>query len=271
LPYNTESILRLMADEFDYLYNFDKRIESCALANIIKAKVKKGFILKDGKCAPIDQDAHAKYLTGLFDHISKANTKSYVEEIFDIAGLAYNKERYLLDTPSHTALFPKMKTPVIGLMTGTGPRWAETRMWPEEHWIKLSVELQLKGYSVVLLGGALEHEKNTKIAAKSGAHYFGHFPIKDFVALMNECDLIVTAVTSIMHFAIAFKKKIVLFVNIFPKAEFELYGLGEIVEPPKPCQCYFEPKCSVHQGSSCMKEITVERVMDSVDKLLNQK
>lgn len=268
LPYNTESIIRLLADEFDYIYSLDKRIESCALANIIKAKIKKGFMLKNGKCAPIDSDANQKYLTGLFDDISKTNTKSYVEEIFDIAGLPYNKEKYWLDPPMETNKFPKMKSPVIGLVTGSGQRWVETRNWPEENWIKLITELQSKKYNVILLGGELEHEKNTRIASKSGAHYFGHFPIKEFIALMNTCDLIVTAVTSTMHFAIALEKKIALFVNIFPKAEFELYGLGEIIEPPKQCKCYFKPTCSEYPGSSCMKNITVETVITAIEKLL---
>ena len=196
LAYNTESIMCLIADEFDCVYNFDKRIEACALTKIINSKVKKGFILKNGKCAPIDNDSFSKYHTGLFDDVSKTNTKSYVEEMFDIAGFPYKKEKYWIDKPTNTRFFPKMKKPVIGLVTGSGPRWSETRSWPEEQWIKLAAELQLRGYTVVLLGGEIEHEKNLKIASKSTAHYFGHFVIKEFIELLNKCDLIVTAVTS---------------------------------------------------------------------------
>lgn len=269
LKFSSESMIRLMADEFDYLYNFDKRVDSCSLANLVKAKVKKGFVLKNGKCAPIDVGAQPKYLTGLFDDVSKSNSKNYVEEMFDIAGLKYNREKYWIDAPTDTRRFPKMKKPVIGLTTGSGARWLETRAWPEENWVALATELQLKGYSVVLLGGEFEHEKNLRIAARSGAHYFNHFPLKEFVALIDACDLVVTPITSTMHFAIALEKKIVAFVNIFPRAEFELYGLGEIIEPPKPCQCFFKSKCSVYPGSSCMKDITVGHVVGVVDRVLN--
>ena len=268
LLFSNESVLRLMADEFDYLYNFDKTADCCAVANLVKAKVKKGFMLQHGKCVPIDQDAEGKYFTGLFDDVSKANTKSYVEELFEMAGFVYNKEKYVIDRPQSVGLFPKMKKPVVGFVTGTGQRWSQTRFWPEENWANLATELQLKGCTVVLLGGELEHEKNLRISSKSGAHYFGHFPIKEFIVLVNECDVVVTAVTSTLHFAIALEKKIVLFVNIFNKSEFELYGLGEIIEPPEPCQCYFKSECTVYLGSSCMKDITVNRVIDVVERVL---
>lgn len=227
LYFDNAALIRLLADEFDIIYNFDKRMEACALTNMIKAGMKKGFMLKNGKCAPIDKDAENKYLTGLFDDISKENTKSYVEETFEIAGLPYNREKYWMAKPATTRIFPVMKKPVVGLNTGSSLKWLETRDWPEENWIDLAVQLQLRGYSVVLLGGDLEHEKNLRIAAKSGAHYFGHFLLKEFMALVDACDIVVTAVTSTMHIAIGLEKKLVLFVNIFPKAEFELYGLGK--------------------------------------------
>ncbi len=271
LFFNETSIRRLQADEFDLLINLDKRIDVCALTNLVKAKVKKGFMLKDGKCAPIDDDAYAKYLNGLFDDISQANSKSYVEEMFEIAGLPYNHEKYLIDRPENPYVFPQMKGPVIGLNTGSGVRWLETRTWADEMWIEVAIKLQEKGYSVVMLGGELEHEKNVRIAAKSGAYYFGHFSMKDFVALVDRCDLVVTSVTSAMHIVIGLEKKIVLFVNIFPKAEFDLYDLGIILEPPKKCVCFYKSKCSVYPGSSCMQDITTERVLTAVDALLAQK
>ncbi len=268
LRFNETSIRRLQADTFDLLINLDKRIDVCALTNLISAKVKKGFMLKEGKCAPIDADAHAKYLCGLFDDISQANTKSYVEEMFEIAGLPYSHEKYLLDRPENPFVFPQMKGPVIGLNTGSGVRWLETRTWADEMWIEVATTLQQKGYSVVMLGGELEHEKNMRIAAKSGAYYFGHFPMKDFVALVDKCDLVVTSVTSAMHIVIGLEKRIVLFVNIFPKAEFDLYNLGIILEPPKKCVCFYKSKCSVYPGSSCMQDITTERVLAAIDTLL---
>ena len=39
-------------------------------------------------------------------------------------------------------------------------------------------------------------------------------------------------------------KQLVLMNNIFNPAEFELYGRGEIVSPPQPCKCFFQPRCT---------------------------
>ncbi|GAB6283123.1 MAG: hypothetical protein STSR0008_18790 [Ignavibacterium sp.] len=58
---------------------------------------------------------------------------------------------------------------------------------------------------------------------------------------MNNCDLVVTAVTMGMHLAIGLKKQLILFNNVFNKNEFYLYGRGEILEPD--FDCYYLPTC----------------------------
>ena len=77
---------------------------------------------------------------------------------------------------------------------------------------------------------------------------------------MNQCDVVVTAVSMAMHIALALEKKLVLFVNTFPKAEFELYGLGDIIQPPVECLGCFIQKCD----KLCMELVSVEDVMGKV-------
>ncbi len=267
LPFNLQSILLLHSVNFDIIYNFDKDKEACSLTQQLKAKVKKGFTLKNGKCSPIDKDAVHKFMTGIFDDLNKANTKSYLEEIFEIAGFKFKGEQYILEIPSDSLSWnlPKNKK-IIGLNTGCGGRWT-SRLWPEEYWIKLAKKLKNTGYLPILLGGEQEHQKNIRIAEKSGAKYLGHFPLKDFISEVNQCDLIVTAVTMALHIAIGLNKKIVLFNNIFNKNEFELYGLGEILEPEFECNCFFSPTCE----NNCMQYIRVETVFNTIEKLLKSK
>lgn len=252
--FTLQNVLALQADQFDILYNLDKDREACALANLIKADVKKGFVLKNGRCAPIDKDAVHKYHTGLFDDINKANKKNYVEEIFEICALPYGKERYLFPRPTSSfELDSDIKRPLIGLNTGCGSRWT-TRLWPKKRWIELSKRLFADGYGVILLGGEQEDAVNREIAAESGALYLGYFPMERFVALMDQCDLIVTAVTMGMHISIGLEKKIVLFNNIFNRNEFELYGLGTIIEPEIDCLGCFKQTCD----TDCMEKISVD-------------
>jgi hypothetical protein len=56
------------------------------------------------------------------------------------------------------------------------------------------------------------------------------FFIEAVISLVDECDLLVTAVTRATHIAIGLGKKIVLFNAVFDGNEFELYGLGGILD-----------------------------------------
>jgi heptosyltransferase-2 len=264
LPYTAQSLAVLTATSFDTIYCLDKDKEACALATSLSARSKKGFTLKDGKCVPIDEQANHKYLTGLFDDISKTNTKSYQEEIFEICGFEFSGERYLMpDFEEYQWELPKGKK-VIGLNTGCGGRWT-SRLWPQENWVKLATKLIAAGYLPLLLGGEQEHKKNTEIAQASNALYLGHFSLRKFANEIEQCDLVVTAVTMAMHFTIGLGKKIVLFNNIFNKHEFELYGNGVILEPDFDCSCFYSPVCP----NDCMQYLSVERVFDACRNLLS--
>jgi heptosyltransferase-2 len=265
LPFSPQSLLTLMATHFDIIYNFDKDKEACALVSTLSARVKKGFTLNEGKVVPIDGDAEAKYMTGLFDDVSKENTKSYPEEMFEIAGLTFAGEKYILDAFSDRGYvwkFPRSGN-VVGLNTGCGGRWV-SRLWAEKNWVALARKLKRTGYIPLLLGGEQEDLKNRRIARKSGARYVGHYPLQQFINLVNQCDLVVTAVTMALHIAIGLNKKVVLFNNIFNRHEFELYGLGEILEPGVDCTCYYSPVCP----NNCMQYITVDTVFKTCKKLL---
>jgi heptosyltransferase-2 len=126
-----------------------------------------------------------------------------------------------------------------------------------------------RGQDVPLLGEQ-EHAKNLRIARKSGALYPGHFPLRQFIDLVDQCHLVVTAVTMAMHIAIGLGKKIVLFNNIFNRNEFELYGLGKILEPSTGCTCFFAPECinKDHAPAGCMQHLSPTTVFDTCTSLL---
>lgn len=264
LPFTSQSVATLMSTKFDVLYNLDKDKEACALCGQISADVKKGFTLRDGKCVPIDAAAEHKYLTGIFDDVSKANTKSYQEEIFEICGYEFNREHYIMpEIGEYEWKLPKKKL-IVGLNTGCGGRWT-SRLWPEQYWVALAKKLRKTGCVPLLLGGEQEHVKNLRLKRLSGAAYLGHFPLKQFLSEVSQCDLVVTAVTMGMHFAIGLNKKILLFNNIFNKHEFELYGNGEVLEPDFDCTCFYAPTCP----NNCMQYLTVEKAYDGCARLLN--
>jgi len=99
LPFSLESVVFLLHEEFDIICSLDKDIEAASLANTIKAKVKKGFSIADGAIIPFDQDAEHKWLTGILDDKMKANSRHYVEEMFEICGFQWAGEEYILPQP----------------------------------------------------------------------------------------------------------------------------------------------------------------------------
>jgi len=270
LKFNFDSTLYLREIDFDIAVNLDKDVEACALFKEISANEKYGFTLKNDLPAPVNQLAEHKFLTGIFDNINQQNIKNYLEEIFEICDLDFQGEKYILDPFENFKQEWKIdhSKKVVGLNTGCGGRWT-SRLWPEKYWVELAEKLLSKGYEVIFLGGELEHEKNQRLSKESGGKYFGTFPLKTFINLVNQMDLVITAVTMAMHITLGLDKKIVLFNNIFNKNEFELYGLGEIIEPKKECTCFFSPKCK-NLEYECMNYLYPESVLTLVEKLLPQ-
>lgn len=263
MSFTLENIYYLEQVRFDVLINLDKDLETCALSQRIQAEEKFGFTLKNGVPAPANKLAEHKFLTGIFDDIGQSNVKSYPQEIFEICGYTFKGEKYAIafeEDAFQWSLPPG--APIIGLNTGCGQRWP-TRLWPESHWVELATELRKNSVRVMLLGGIDEHEKNLRIQAASGAMYLGTFPLQQFVSLINQCSLVVTTVTMALHVAIALGKKVVLLNNIFNRHEFELYGLGQILEPPD-CTCYFAQTCE----KGCMEDLKASEVLNTVITLL---
>ena len=119
----------------------------------------------------------------------------------------------------------------------------------------------------MVLGGPAEDEKNKYLSDNSDAYYPGHYSLEEFIAISNQCDLIVTQVSLMMHVAIALRKKLVLMNNIFNAHEFELYNRGEIIEPSSGCECFYGATCV--RDNHCMNDISVHSVSDKVENLLS--
>lgn len=266
LMFNLENLTTLSGIDFDWVINLDKDIYACSLTNQISSKKISGFILKDGKPFPADENAIQKYHTGIFDDISKSNKKSYLEEIFEIIGEKFSGEDYLLDYEDFDFKIDNNGKKIIGLNTGCGARWT-ARLWSEENWTELIKLLQKNGYFPLLLGGEQENERNLRLAETTGAAYLGYFPLKKFISLISKVDLLVTGVTMGLHLGIGLKKQVVLFNNIFNPNEFELYGRGEIIQPEKDCKCYFKGQCD-NMDYFCMDSLYPNNVFEAIKRNL---
>jgi heptosyltransferase-2 len=270
LKFELSSILQLQAREFDLLFNLDKDKEAGALLNTIKAQQKFGYTLRphDGVAWPANELANHKFLTGVFDELSLQNTKPYVQEIFELCGYDFRGEEYVFDTHADKGYTWPQLPPAgrrVGLNTGCGDRWT-TRLWSDEKWIQLIEQLREAGYDPILVGGAAEDERNQRLHAATGALYPGHFPLQQFINLLDHMDAIVTQVTMAMHISIALRKPTVLMNNIFNPYEFDLYGRGQIVQPDRQCVCFYRGTCKL--GTSCMEDLPAKKVFQAVQASL---
>ncbi len=262
-----EAVHAVMHQEFDIAINLDKEIEACSLLADVKAKKKYGFTWKDQHIDVVTPAAKHKLITGLFDNVSKENTKSYLEEIFEICEMKFGGENYLMnvnqDLVKKWSVLKQQASgkKIIGLNTGCGKRWS-TRLWPQDHWVQLIKELQKAGYYPMVLGGTDEDAQNKIYAQSTGAYYPGTFSLEEFIAITANCDLVVSAVSMMMHIAVGLQKPLILFNNIFNRHEFELYGRGTIVEPSSGCDCYYGGTCS--RERCCMNDIPVQQVYKAI-------
>ena len=269
--WSADNVCEVANQEYDIAINLDKDEEACMLLAAVRADKKFGFIWKDNHINIATEKAEHKLITGLFDHISKKNTLNYLEEIFDICHFDFKKEEYMINLNEDLSgkwnnVFRQLSEGkrIIGLNTGCGERW-QTRLWPKKYWVDLIGRLQRKGYFCLLMGGPQEHKMNSYYAKKTGATYLGSFSLEEFISITNSVDIIVTPVSMMMHIALALKKQLMLFHNIFNVHEFELYDRGVIIEPTSGCDCYFGNTCS--RKKSCMYDVSVQDVLTNIVEL----
>ena len=266
LTFSTENLTYLRSLSFDIGINLDKEPEACALLDQLEIEKKFGFGLNQGMPAPINEYAEHKFLTGISDTYSKANTQHYLEEIFAVCNWKYAGEEYVLPEKKNIAIIDSIdhSKPIIGLNTGCGVRWT-SRQWPIDHWKDLARILFDEGLNVIMLGGKSEDEQNRYIAEESGAKYLGFFPFNEFISLVDKCAVIVSTVTMAMHVAIGLKKPLVLLNNIFNPHEFHFFSESMILGPEKECECYYRPTCI--NEISCIADVKADMVFDAINKL----
>ena len=287
LAYNLGSILRLEQEKFDLVLCLDKMDEAAALVTKIKAKEKRGFYMGDkGGLLPLNKGAEYAYRLGLDDELKfKQNKKTYQEVIFEAAGFPYSREGYILNlTPQENDYTNSLRKKygirgkkVVGLNTGCGKVF-DTKKWTIDGFVKLGnlflnpepVEGLNTNPSLLILGGPEETARNKIISQrlKGKAVDTGcHNTLRQFMSIIDLCDVVVTGDTIALHLAIALKKKAIGLFGSTSSNEIDLYGQGEKLVGEAPCSPCYKSVCDKGE-SICMSSITPETVLKSIKKWL---
>ncbi|MBT8392594.1 MAG: glycosyltransferase family 9 protein, partial [Ignavibacteria bacterium] len=208
-----------------------------------------------------------------FDDLKKKNKQTYQEIMYEM--LELNKTKISkpifnlsdVDIKKGNALTKKWKLskkrPTIGLNVGVGTKWP-SKGWTAKRWEELIEILNSKNYNLLLLGG---QDEKTLMARLCRKYQFlintgYNNSLVEFAAIVNLCDIIITADTLALHIGTALNKKIIALFGPTSISEINLFGCGIKITAPDDCKCYYNKSCS--EEVSCMEKITSGMIMNAV-------
>lgn len=268
---------RIKAESYDIVINLDTSKISSAIATCTTAKQKIGFVLnKMGYVEPATAASNVWLEMSAFDQFKKENKKSNQQLMYEILDLSLPVEKPIIilskkekDKISEKNFLKEInpKKSILGLNVGIGTKWP-SKGWPLSRWKELIEKLSTSYYNLLLLGGPeevgaiiqLKKEYNFLIDTGCDNSLF------EFAAIVDLCDLVITADTLALHIATALDKKIIALFGPTSLAEIELYGKGIKLSSPDGCNCYYRKYCS--EEISCMEKITSEMVLRAINSLL---
>lgn len=281
--YGPEAIIRVMVEKFDIVYSLDKHPGASGLATLARADKKTGFVLDSatGNISFSGDSAAYAYRLGLDDELKFGrNTKTYQQMTFEMIGLPWRGQNYILDLPDNMRAVGRSivenlrfvrSGPVIGLVTGAGDIWPMKR-WTVEHFADLADQLVEKlSARVILLGAERDHVRNVEIqtAARIEHPLAPHnMSILEFAGLISACNAIVTGDTAAMHIGLALGVPTVALFGPTSAREVEMYNCGRAVAAPVECSPCYRSSCAV--SPTCMERITVGEVYEAVNALLKK-
>ena len=272
-----DALFRINSEEYDLVINLDTSKTSSAIASSANADVSLGFTLnKKGYVEATSPIAEPWLEMSAFDDVKRANKKSYQQIMYEILDLDLPVEKPIIELPEkikkkilNKEFAQKIKgaKPTIGLNIGVGTKWP-SKGWPIERWQELISILGNEKFNLLLLGGP-EEENSFKNLTKEFDYVIDtgcDNSLLEFAAIVNLCDLVITADTLALHIATALEKKIIALFGPTSANEIDLFGRGVKLSSDEGCDCYYKKYCS--ESVSCMEKITCEMVTEAMGFIL---
>lgn len=262
---NLKAARSLKAREYDLVLDFQGLLKSGIWVFLSKGKKRIGF----SNARELSRFAYSEKLPA-YD-IERHAVDRYLDLAASVGGQR-GEAIFRLDAGKATeSIKKKLKAKgVVGpfFVMVTRGRWA-TKLWNDEKFIELAKEvIEKKKLRAVLVGGPSDKDGLGALAAaigKGSVNMAGETDLKELFALFRLGKFAVTVDSGPMHIAAAAGTKTVALFG--PTAPWRTgpYGQGHmIVRKGLPCSPCFKKVCAAPR---CMEEITVEEVLEAVDKL----
>ena len=271
---------RSLLGEYDIVIGLEDDKEACELVSGIKSGKIIGSYAKDSKqtytpSAWFDMSAISKYGLERANALKKQNRKTYQQYMAELLGIKDGPYIFNL-SPEEIEYGQKFvrdlgigkSEKTVGINTGAGGRWPLKSLSVEKT-IDLINRLRKElGVVSLILGGPDEKDRNEIVAKETGMPNGGLHSLRNFAAVVNQCQLVISSDSLAMHFAIALGRRLVVFFGPTSPAEIELYGLGSKVYPDIDCLVCYKKKCDIKP--SCMDMLTVDQLFTAVKRGLSK-
>ena len=227
----------LRGRHFDLAACLDDEPEACRILDQVTWNRRVGAWLEDGhvryttEAAPwYDMGLVSRFGKERADELKRLNRRSYQEYLFEMFGRRFAGEEYVFGYAPHD-----FRTTRVGVEMRADPRW----QW--KRWIRypeLVERLRASGFEVVV---------------------FEQRPdLRDFIADVNSCRVIVTGDTLTLHLGLALRKRVVAVFG--PTSAPEIYDYGRLTKVVSPidCICCYLRTCD--KKPNCMDLVELDRL-----------
>jgi heptosyltransferase-2 len=240
-----EDVARLAGRRFDLVACLDDEPEACRILETlhwerhIGARLEAGRVVYGESAAPwYDMGLVSRFGKEHADELKRRNQRCYQQYLFQMFGERFVGQEYVFGYPPRYVCEQR-----VGVEMRADPRWQLKRWGRYPQFIE---RLRADGIEVVVF----EHRND----------------LRDFIADVNSCRVVVTGDTLTMHVALALRKRVVAVFGPTSAPEIFDYGRLTKVVSPIECICCYLRTCD--KAPNCMDLVSIEQLRAATQQAL---
>ena len=278
-------LCRVNTGSWNHVYSLSNDIPSASIATTVPINGRPiGYYIENGLIKPSNPAAERWLEMAAFDRLKRLNRESYQRRMLAIIGeTAASVPRPVLEITDEqrrkainrvASLCDGRSRPRVAINVGAGGRWPKKMLTAEQihHYVRLLV--QDNDVDILLVGGAAEIEKADEIMRLSSASdrvrpALTESSVGEFVALLNEVDVLLCGDTLALHIATAIELPTVAVFGPTSAPEIEDFDglIAKAWTPQLDClSCYGD--CT--KRDNCMSLLDLSHLVDLTKRQLSQ-